>query len=65
MAKYPCPICGDPVDEELMYLHFERERWLVKRIQAEHPEWVETDGACPKCIKAFKTMEAEEGPPAS
>ncbi|MBI3990388.1 MAG: hypothetical protein HY347_12330 [candidate division NC10 bacterium] len=59
MARYPCPICGDLVNEELMYLHFERERWLVRRILEKHPEWVESDGACPKCIEAFRTMDSE------
>lgn len=61
MARYSCPICGDLVEEELLCLHFERERWLVRRIKEKHPEWVEEDGACPRCLKAFKLMRLEEG----
>ncbi len=69
MTTYRCPVCGNTVDERLRFLHAETERWLIARIQRQHPEWVAEDGACPRCVEAYRVRRggsaggaAGEGP---
>ena len=38
MAKYPCPLCGREVHEELRTVHEDAERWIIDRIKRQHPE---------------------------
>jgi len=54
MAKYPCPLCGSEVHEELRTVHEDAERWIIDRIKRQHPEWVSAGGACTPCVEAFK-----------
>ena len=54
MAKYTCPLCGGLVNEEFRTLHEDAEQWLLYRIKRQHPEWVSADGACSRCVEAFK-----------
>lgn len=53
MAKVRCQVCGDEVHEELLGLHEEAERWWLRRIRREDPEWVEEDGSCPRCLEYY------------
>ena len=54
MAKYTCPLCGSVVHEELRTLHEDAEQWLITRIKRQHPEWVSADGACGRCVEAYR-----------
>jgi hypothetical protein len=63
MTTYHCPLCGNAVDERLRFL--ETERWLIARIRRRHPEWVAEDGACPRCVEAYRgRREGSAGPAA-
>ena len=51
-GKKICKLCGQEVDS----LGKIAEQWLLKIIILEHPEWVEEDGACPKCIEYYESL---------
>lgn len=54
MTTSRCPVCGNTVDDRLRSLHAETERSRIARIQRQHPEWVAQDGACPRCVEAYR-----------
>jgi hypothetical protein len=33
-----------------------REGRLIARIKQNHPEWVEEDGACPRCMEYYREL---------
>ena len=51
MSNMQCPLCGK--EAELMKV---AEEWLLKEIAKEHPEWVESDGACEPCITYYRGL---------
>ncbi len=48
-----CKICNDEVDS----LGQLAEGWVLDFIKKQHPEWVQEDGACPKCIEYYKSLD--------
>ena len=54
MGKHICSLCGSEVHEELRTVHEDAERWIIDRIKRQLPEWVSADGACTRCVEAFK-----------
>jgi hypothetical protein len=48
-----CSICGEPIQNETRELHSLAENWLIEQIKKDHPDWVESDGLCPKCIEYY------------
>jgi hypothetical protein len=65
-GEFKCPICGDIVPIKAVRAHAvaDDERFrdgrLILRIKQDHPEWIEGDGACPKCIEHYQRILAEE-----
>jgi hypothetical protein len=66
-GEFKCPICGDivPMKELLTHATADDERFkegkVIARIKQDHPEWLEADGACPKCIEYYRrTLGAEK-----
>ena len=53
--KY-CPICKKQEKVSIVDVCKDAYEWLVNKIKEEHPEWVEKDGACPKCIEYYKKL---------
>ena len=51
-----CSICGADVPAESLEIHRLAEEYIRERIRAEHPEWVESDGACPKCLEFYQAL---------
>lgn len=51
-----CPICGSQLAPESAALHVMAERWVIEQIREDHPEWVESDGACPKCLEFYSKL---------
>ena len=35
------------------------EDWLIDAIKKDHPEWVQSGGACPKCIEYYSSLDEE------
>lgn len=52
MTKH-CNLCGNEVEK----LESIAEDYLLDLIETEHPEWVESDGACIKCIEYYYTLD--------
>lgn len=48
-----CPICGESLHWEVADLHARCEQWTIEQIKKDHPEWVEADGLCPKCVEYY------------
>ena len=48
-----CPLCNEETDE----LHYLTEKYVLDMIKKDHPEWVETDGACKSCIDYYKALD--------
>ena len=47
-----CKLCGQETDS----LCEITEQWILKIIILGHPEWVEEDGACPKCTEYYESL---------
>lgn len=48
-----CPLCREEADE----LHYEFEQYVLDVIKKEHPEWVESDGTCPRCMDYYRSLD--------
>ncbi|MDP8249174.1 MAG: hypothetical protein P9M00_13625 [Candidatus Tritonobacter lacicola] len=50
--KGKCPICGKGGHDQS--LHIIEQSWLYELIKKYRPEWVQEDGACPKCVEFYE-----------
>ena len=48
-----CPLCNEETDE----FHYDAERYVLEMIKKDHPEWVESDGACEPCMDYYKSLD--------
>ena len=48
-----CPICKERTDS-IVHL---TEQWVLGEIRREHPDWVESSGACRKCVIYYENLE--------
>lgn len=48
-----CGLCG----HESSDLSRVAEDYIFDLIRKNHPEWVRADGACPKCLVYYSTLE--------
>ena len=61
-GEFRCPICGDivPMRELLTHAVEDDRRFqdgrTIARIKQDHPEWIEADGACPKCVEYYRKI---------
>lgn len=55
IKKY-CPFCNKVMEELVVDACTGAYRYVIDRIKSEHPDWVEEDGACPKCIKYYRKL---------
>ena len=54
--KKECPICKRVVDEDITNLCQDAENWVIASIRRVHPEWVQKDGTCSKCLDYYKKL---------
>lgn len=54
--KKICPVCKKETDEHVIDVCRESYKFIIDRIKQEHPDWVEKDGACPKCVDYYKGL---------
>ena len=52
-----CVICGRMLTDRA--LHDALEQQVLAVIRAEHPEWVEANGACTLCIEKYRAILRE------
>jgi hypothetical protein len=55
-----CPICKAMVEDDMVRLCQEAEDWIVGSIRRAHPEWVQKDGSCAKCMDYYKGLGKSE-----
>ena len=48
-----CTVCGKETDD----LYHIAEEYLLNVIKEEHPEWIDKDGACMKCVKYYNALD--------
>ncbi len=51
--EYKCPICGDKENNDIGEYIAHTEEHIMKAIKEKHPEWVEKDGVCRKCLDYY------------
>jgi hypothetical protein len=67
-GEFKCPICGDIVPLSQLLTHAVaddarfRDGRIIARIKQDHPNWVEADGACPRCIEHYRKMADVQKP---
>ena len=65
-GEFKCPLCGDIVPRSELLMHAVaddnrfREGRLITRIKQDHPEWLEADSACPKCVEHYRQIFGTE-----
>lgn len=59
-----CPICKDQVDRLQYPMHEAVDRVVLEWIRQQHPEWVDEEGLCPRCLELYRRMkESQRQPP--
>ena len=51
---YQCSACGQVVKGDLLVYVDHTEKHIVDLLKHDHPDWVETNGVCQKCIDYYK-----------
>ncbi len=54
--KKKCPICKTQVEEDMVKLCQDAEDWIIQSLKRAHPDWVEQDGTCSKCLQQYKNL---------
>ena len=58
--KTKCPICKKDVDENVAEICKDAENWTIQTIKRLHPDWVEENGSCSKCLDYYKHLSVNE-----
>ncbi len=59
-GEFQCPLCSETVSVGELRAHaaLDDQRFraglVIARIKEDHPEWMEADGACPKCLEYYR-----------
>ena len=51
---YTCSLCKQSVAGDLMVYKMHTEGHIVDLVKHDHPDWVESDGMCQKCLKYYE-----------
>lgn len=54
--KKMCPICKKEQEENLINLCDAAYKSAMEMIKKRHPDWVEQDGACQKCVAYYESL---------
>ena len=52
--EYQCSVCGKTVGGDLLVYVDHTEAHIVDVIKQNHPDWVETNGLCQRCLDYYK-----------
>lgn len=58
---YTCSVCNQTVEGDLIKFTAHTEDHIVDLIKAKHPDWVDDDGICQKCVDYYKKQLKGEG----
>lgn len=59
--SYTCSLCREKIEGDLIQLQGHTDKHIVDLIKHDHPEWVEGDGVCQKCVEYYRS-EIEGSP---
>lgn len=51
--NYRCPACGQ-VSSEIPVFVDHTERHIIDLLKNDHPDWIEKDGMCKKCLEYYR-----------
>ncbi len=54
MSIYTCPTCGSKMERDLLLFIQHTDQHIVEELKKQHPNWITTEGYCPKCVDYFK-----------
>ena len=54
IREYQCSVCGKKVKDDLLVYIGHTETHIIDEIKKYHPEWVQDDGLCAKCVDYYK-----------
>ena len=54
--EYACSFCGDKVEGDVVTLKEHTDAHVIDLIKEKHPEWVETNNVCPKCVEYYRSQ---------
>ena len=52
--EYKCSVCGEQVEGDLLVYINHTEEHIMDEIKTKHPDWVEDDGLCKKCVDYYR-----------
>ncbi|MFN7952059.1 MAG: hypothetical protein U0610_10055 [bacterium] len=55
-ASYECSLCGDTVSAREWVAHRDLENFVLVEIRRLNPGWIEHDGGCRRCIRAYRLL---------
>lgn len=55
--KKVCPLCKQEKSPTVVNTCISAYQYVIKRIKDDHPDWIEKDGACPKCLEYYSNLE--------
>lgn len=52
--EYQCPVCSARVAGEMLVYLDHTEKHILDLVKTDHPDWVEKDGICAKCVEYYR-----------
>jgi len=52
--EYQCAACSKTVNGDVMVFRDHMEKHIVDLIKVDHPDWVEANGICRKCMDYYR-----------
>ncbi len=53
-----CPICRREIGRKSEIVLPKLERWLIRVINKDNPDWIEEKGICPRCMEFYRARYA-------
>ncbi|VAX36245.1 hypothetical protein MNBD_UNCLBAC01-1427 [hydrothermal vent metagenome] len=54
--NYQCSVCHKEIQGDMFTYIEHTEKHIIDEIKASHPEWVENDGLCKKCMEYYQNQ---------
>jgi len=52
--EYKCSVCQKKIKGDVLVYINHTEQHILDEIKAKHPEWIEKDGLCGKCVAYYR-----------
>lgn len=52
--EYICSVCKKRISGGLVALQDHTDEHIIDLLKADHPDWVEADGICQKCLDHYR-----------